>query len=320
MVRKVAVLTSGGDAPGMNAALRAVVRAAIYRDWNVVGIRRGYAGLLEEDYLPLFRRSVGGIIHRGGTMLRTARSPEFKELIHQKHALDFLERIHVDGLIVIGGDGSLQGAASLAAQGLPTVTIPATIDNDMAGTEDTIGFDTAVNTIVHAVNAIRDTAFSHERIAVIEVMGRSRGHLALTAAAACGAEAVLVPELPVSMDALVERLQTCRYNGKHDGIVIVAEGAAKGADVAQAISERTAFEPSVTVLGYIQRGGAPSAHDSILASRLGAAAVTALEGNDTAHLIASRAQNIVAVPYAELSQTKRELDMELYQLVHELSM
>lgn len=303
----------------MNAAIRAVVRAAIYRDWNVVGIRRGYAGLLEEDFQPLFRRGVGGIIHRGGTMLRTARCREFKEHAVRERALGFLRRIDVEMLVVIGGDGSMAGAAGLAEMGLPTVTIPATIDNDMAGTDLTIGFDTAVNTIVSSVNAIRDTAYSHERIAVVEVMGRHAGHLALAAGVACGAEAALIPELPVEMDVLIERLESGRFAGKKHGIVLVAEGAMRGADVVRELEARTTYEPSLTVLGYIQRGGAPSARDNILAAKMGEMAVSALEAGARGELIGLHGAELVRVPYAETAQYPRKPDMDLYRLMNELS-
>lgn len=303
----------------MNAAIRAVVRAAIYRDWNVVGIRRGYAGLLEEDFLPLFRRGVGGIIHRGGTMLRTARCAEFKEREARERAISFLRRIDVEALVVIGGDGSMAGAAGLTELGFPTVTLPATIDNDMAGTDLTIGFDTAVNTIVSAVNAIRDTAYSHERIAVVEVMGRHAGHLALAAGVACGAETALIPELPVDMDVLIERLESGRFAGKKHGVVLVAEGAMRGADVVRELEERTTYEPSLTVLGYIQRGGAPTAQDNILAAKMGELAIGALEAGAEGELIGARGAELVRVPYAETAQYPRKPDMDLYRLMYELS-
>lgn len=319
MAKKIAVLTSGGDAPGMNAAIRAVVRAAIYRDWNVVGVRRGYAGLLEEDFVPLFRRSVGSIIHRGGTMLRTARCPEFKEEKQKLRGIDFLQRINVDMLVVIGGDGSMAGARSLAELGFPTVTVPATIDNDMIGTDETIGFDTAVNTAVSAVNCIRDTAASHERIAIVEVMGRHGGHIALHTAAACGAEAVLIPERPVDIKALIRKLEDCRYSGKRDSIVIVAEGAMKGQELADILREKTPYKPSLTVLGYIQRGGAPTAHDSLLASRFGETAVAALEAGTKGALVATNQSRIEVIPYDQISTDKRTPNLDLLRLIDELS-
>lgn len=320
MATKLAVLTSGGDAPGMNAALRSVVRAAMYRDWNVIGIERGFAGLLEEDFRPLFRRSVGGIIHRGGTMLRTARCEAFATAEGQRRAVAFLQRIGVDRVIVIGGDGSMAGARALAQAGMPTVTIPGTIDNDMAGTEYTIGFDSAINTAMQAVNMIRDTAYSHERIAIVEVMGRHSGHIALETAAACGAEFVLVPELPFHMDDLTEKLRRCRYGGKKHGIIIVAEGVMSGYELAERLRQATEYEPSITVLGYIQRGGAPSAFDVTTASRMGELAVDMAAAPEAGHLIAVRNHRIVAVPYEEIDGAKRGLDMELYQLIDELSM
>ncbi len=319
MARKLAVLTSGGDAPGMNAAIRSVVRTAINRDWNVVGVRRGYAGLIEEDFIPLFRRSVGGIIHRGGTMLRTARCPEFQEEEYQLQALDFLYRINTDMLVVIGGDGSMAGAKALSEHGFATVAIPGTIDNDMIGTDETIGFDTAVNTAVEAVNVIRDTAFSHERIAVVEVMGRNSGHIALRTAAACGAEAVLIPEVPVDINGLIQKLESCRYSGKKHGIIIVAEGAMKGYDLVKILQESTEYEPSITVLGYIQRGGAPTAHDSLLGSKMGEMAVEALATGMDGALIAMDGCTIRPIPYDELSAEKREPEWNLLRLVDELS-
>lgn len=319
MAKKMAVLTSGGDAPGMNAAIRAVVRSAIQRDWNVIGVQRGYAGLGDEDVRPLFRRSVGGIIHRGGTILRTARYPEFQERETQLRALDYLHRLRVDMLVVIGGDGSMAGARALSELGMPTVTIPGTIDNDMAGTDETIGFDTAVNTAVHAVNCIRDTAASHERIAIVEVMGRHSGHIALHTAAACGAEVVLIPEQPIDMDCVISKLESCRYSGKRDGIIVVAEGAMRGDDLVRELRDRTRYEPSLTVLGYIQRGGAPTAHDSLLACRLGDAAVEALAKGSQGALIGTHQGQIRVLPYAEISVQKRMPDVDLLRIVDELS-
>ena len=317
--KRIAVLTSGGDAPGMNAAIRAVVRQGIYHNLEVVGVVRGYQGLINGKFKPLRIGSVAGIISRGGTVLKTARSEEFKTEQGFGKAISNLKQNNIDALIVIGGDGSMQGAQKISDAGIPTVVIPATIDKDMKGTEYTLGFDTALNTILEAVNKIRDTTFSHDRVAIIEVMGRQSGQLALMAGIACGAEAVLIPEVPFDLDKVSAGLIKSYKRGKQYSIIIVAEGAGKGADVAAQIAERTSFSPCVTVLGYIQRGGNPSATDNIFGSRMGSVAVASVLAGQTNCLTSVQAGKVVAIPYEQTSHERFLVDESLQELVHVLA-
>ncbi len=319
MVKKLAVLTSGGDAPGMNAAIRAVVRKAIFHGLEVVGVRRGYAGLLANDLAPMDLGSVADIIHRGGTILRTARCEEFKTREGQAHALDNLRAAGVEGLVVIGGDGSFRGAQALYEQGLLTIGVPGTIDNDIAGSDLTIGFDTAVNTAVSAIDRIRDTATSHDRTYVIEVMGRLSGHLALSAGLAAGAESILVPESPLAWDEICERLKRGHSRGKLHSIILVCEGAGSGMQVGEFIRECTGFETRVTVLGHIQRGGSPTAQDRILASQMGAESVDLLRSGQGGLMVAWKNGRLVSLPILEALQQSQELDLRLLQLSEILS-
>lgn len=314
MVKRIAVLTSGGDAPGMNAAIRAVVRKGIHHGFEVFGVQRGYEGVIQGDFNLMNYHSVGGIIQHGGTVLKTARSEAFKTAEGFDIALEQLKNHYIDYLIVIGGDGSMAGAVKLAEAGIATMVIPGTIDNDMPGTEYTIGFDTALNTVLDAVNKIRDTAASHERVAIVEVMGRSAGHIALMAGLACGAEAILLPEEPLNMDTICERLVQSHKRGKLYSIILVAEGVAKGYDIASQISSKTEFQPHVTVLGYIQRGGSPTATDNIMASRMGAAAVDCLLQDQVNQLVAWQQGNIVTLPYDVAVKTKHGIDLSVYHL------
>jgi 6-phosphofructokinase 1 len=312
--QSIAVLTSGGDAPGMNAAIRAVIRKGIYHGFSVYGVLRGYQGLIGGEFIPLQLNSAAGIIHQGGTMLKTARSEAFKTPEGFNVAVRQLRDKGIDVLVVIGGDGSMAGAAKFAAEGIKTIVIPATIDNDMPGTDYTIGFDTAVNTILEAVNKIRDTAASHERVAVVEVMGRHSGQLALEAGLACGAEAVLIPEVPTNMDAVCQGLIQSHKRGKLYSIVIVAEGAGKAYAVAEEIRTRTPFSAHVTVLGYIQRGGSPSATDNIAASRMGALAVDCIVDGRYNCLIAQQQAGLVAIDYEQAWKIKRGIDLAEHEL------
>jgi 6-phosphofructokinase 1 len=318
MIQKIGVLTSGGDAPGMNAAIRGVTRYALEHGILVEGILRGYEGLLRQESIPLDRRSVGTVIHRGGTMLRTARSDEFKQLEAQRQAVDFLKSKDIDALIVIGGDGSMKGAQCLSKLGMPTITIPGTIDNDMPGTQYTLGFDTAVNTVLESVNKIRDTASSHERVAVIEVMGRHSGFIALYSGMACGAEIVLVPEHEVSLQDVCDHLNESHKQKKRSSIVIVAEGAMDGADVRDYIKAHTYLEPNLTVLGYVQRGGAPSAFDAIMGGLFAKKAVDSLLAGTVNVVIGLLERRLVATPYTETDNLQFGIDDKMYQLVHEL--
>ncbi len=315
MIHKIGVLTSGGDAPGMNAAIRGVTRYAIQKGLTVEGILRGYAGLLSHETRPLDRRDVGEIIHRGGTMLRTARCLEFMEKDVQKEAAQYLRSLDIDALVVIGGDGSMKGAQALSQLGIPTITIPGTIDNDMMGTQYTVGFDTTINTVLSSVNKIRDTAYSHERVAVVEVMGRHAGFIALYAGMAAGAEAVLVPEHPMELSDLCAHLEESHRMKKMSSIVIVAEGAARSTDVVKYIREHTYLEPNLTVLGYVQRGGAPSAYDSIMAGLFAQKAVDSLLAGTYNCVVGLLDSRIVATPYTEAEHLKFSIDENMYQLV-----
>lgn len=301
-VGKLAVLTSGGDAPGMNAAIRAIVRRALYEGLSVVGIRRGFAGLVDLDLEPLSAGSVGDIIHRGGTVLRTARSDVWKKDDSARRlAVEGLRALAVDGAVVIGGDGSMRGAAALDEAGMPTVGVPASIDHDLPGTGRAIGFDTAVNTVVEALDRIRDTATAHDRTFVIEVMGRASGQIALAAGLAGGAESVLLPEIAISLDEVVERVLRGRERGKRYSLVVVAEGAGKAFQVAAYVEQHTGFETRVTVLGHLQRGGNPTAADRLLASRLGAAAVECLLAKRRGVMLGVQGERIVEVPFQEVA-------------------
>ena len=317
------ILTSGGDAPGMNAAVRAIVRRGWGLGLETIGIRRGYAGLIEGDVLPLSPRDVGGIIEFGGTTLHTARCPAFLTEEGRRRALETIAREGFDALIVIGGEGSLQGARWLAGQGVNVVGIPASIDNDIEGTDLAIGVDTAVNTVVWALNRIRDTALAHERVFLVEVMGRESGYIALMGGLAGGAELVLVPEVEVSLEELAQRVSALYRKGKHHSIVVVAEGVtarlgSTGA-IANFIRERTGLEVRVTVLGHLQRGGSPTATDRILASRFGACAAEDVKTGTFGHMVAWRKGEVVRVPLEAVGRKRVAIDLRLYELVHQLA-
>jgi 6-phosphofructokinase 1 len=318
-MRKIGVLTSGGDAPGMNAAIRAVVRKAIYHGLEVAGVRRGYTGLISGDIVPMDLGSVGDIIHRGGTILQTARCDEFRTEEGQNKAVEMFRQHNIDGLVVIGGDGSFRGAKILSDKGIPTIGIPGTIDNDIPCTDYTIGFDTAVNTVIDAVDKIRDTATSHERTYVIEVMGRNAGDIALMAGVAVGAENVLVPEAKYDIAAIVEKLKRGAARGKKHSLLLVAEGAGKGFAIGEVIRELTGWDTRVTVLGHIQRGGSPTAFDRMLASKMGAKAVDLLLAGDQAKMVGVIGGNVVATDITEALNTPRQPDMSLYELAGVLS-
>mgnify|MGYP005904912833 CR=1 FL=1 len=313
-MERLAVLTSGGDAPGMNAAVRSVVRTALDKGKEIYGIYRGYAGLLEDDMVPLRSSSVSGIVLHGGTMLKTARCRSFFEEENQEKGAAILRRRGIGGLIVIGGDGSVQGAEKLSKLGIPTVTIPGTIDNDMHGTDETIGHDTAVNAVVSAVSRIRDTASAHNRAAIIEVMGRFAGNIALDAGLACGAEYILVPEVPFSREKLARSLKKQMEAGRTNSIIICAEGADDGRSLGEWLTERTDIDICTTILGFIQRGGQPSARDGILGSILGAAAVKALLEGETGALAGMKGGRIRLISYEEAKKEKKGFHKERYAL------
>ncbi|CAM3153533.1 6-phosphofructokinase [Filibacter tadaridae] len=317
-MKKIAVLTSGGDAPGMNAAVRAVVRKAIFEKLEVAGVYNGYQGLIEGRMELLQLGSVGDIIQRGGTMLRSARCPEFKTVEGRKKALDQLESNGIEGLVIIGGDGSFRGALELTALGFPCVCVPATIDNDINGTQFTIGFDTALNTVIDAIDKIRDTATSHERTFIIEVMGRNAGHLALWAGLAGGAETVLIPEEKYEIPAIVDRLKSGTDRGKKHSIIIVAEGVMSANELAELLLQQ-GIETRVSVLGHIQRGGSPSARDRVIASQYGARAVEMLKEGRGGVAIGIRNHQVIDYNLIDVFEKSDVMDIAMYKLSKELS-
>ncbi|MDG4656531.1 6-phosphofructokinase [Ectobacillus antri] len=318
-MKRIGVLTSGGDSPGMNAAIRAVVRKAIYHDLEVYGIYHGYSGLIAGQIEKLELGSVGDIIHRGGTKLYSARCPEFKTLEGQMKGIEQLKKFGIEGLVVIGGDGSYQGAKKLTEHGFPCVGVPGTIDNDIPGTDFTIGFDTALNTVIDAIDKIRDTATSHERTYVIEVMGRHAGDIALWAGLAGGAETILVPEANYDMEDVIARLKRGHERGKKHSIIIVAEGVGSAVDFSKKLEAATDLETRVTVLGHVQRGGSPSATDRVLASRLGARAVELLMEGRGGRCVGIQNNKIVDHDIIEALAQKHTIEMDMYQLSKELS-
>jgi 6-phosphofructokinase 1 len=318
-MKRLGVLTSGGDAPGMNAAIRAVVRKCIYHDVEIYGIKYGYQGLIEGNIEKLNVGSVGDIIQRGGTKLYSARSLEFKTEEGQQKAIEQLKKFGIEGLIVIGGDGSFRGAQKLTEKGFPCIGVPGTIDNDIPGTDFTIGFDTALNTIIEAIDKIRDTATSHERTYVIEVMGRNAGDLALWAGLADGAETILIPEKQDDFDEVINRLKRGIERGKKHSIIIVAEGVGSGIEFGDKIKQATDLETRVTVLGHIQRGGSPTAADRVLASRLGAKAVDLLLEGKAGRMVGIQNNKLVDYDITEILSYKHGIDEGMYQLSKELS-
>src|SRR5215211_4480169 len=310
LVMRIGILTSGGDAPGMNAAVRAVARTAFFRGWEVMGIWAGYRGLLEGRIYPMDRRRLGGIIHRGGTVLGTERSPEFATAEGQRSAAGKLAEAEVEGLVVIGGNGSLAGGQKLAELGVKVVGIPASIDNDVWGTDLAIGVDTALNTALEAIDRIKDTASSHRRAHVVEVMGRDCGYLALMSALAGGAEVAVVPEVELKPEDLLRFIRKAYEQGKSHFIVVVAEGAPFTAEEVHDYVNGVegAYDSRLTVMGHIQRGGNPTASDRILASRLGHAAVEALVAGDHGKMMGVRGQRIERVPLEEVAGKSRPLD------------
>jgi len=319
-LKKIGIITSGGDAPGMNAAIRAVVRYGIKKGLEVYGIKRGYAGLLDEDIEPLTFASVGGIMERGGTILRSSRCPEFVRKETRAEAAEILRRHGIEGLVVIGGEGSLHGAMFLEdEQKIPVVGIPGTIDNDIALTDMSIGVDTCLNTVVDAIQKLKDTASSHERAFIIEVMGRSSGYIATVSGLVTGAEAIIVPELPVNYEELGNKLLEERERGKINCIVVVAEGAASAYTVARHLEHRIGYETRITILGHIQRGGSPTSFDRLLASRMGVAAVDALLRGETSVMTALNGGEITTPRLDEVLKEKKKLDMGLLDLAGLLS-
>ncbi len=321
MLKRVGLLTSGGDAPGMNAAIRAVVRAGLAQGWEMRGIRRGFAGLLAEEIRLLGARDVGGIIHLGGTILGTARCPEFKTPEGIRQAVRVLEKHRIDALVVIGGNGSQKGSHALFCEGVPVVGVASTIDNDLVGSDITIGVDTALNVALEAIDRLKTTASSHNRAFLVEVMGRDCGYLALMAGIAGGAEAVVIPEVPVSPEAVAEAIREAYERGKPHAIVVVAEGAPYNAQrLAEYFQrEHLGYELRVTVLGHVQRGGAPSAFDRVLGTTLGAGAVAALARGETGVLVGQRKGEVVTTPLSEVVGKHKPLDPKLFELARVLA-
>jgi len=319
-IRKIGVLTSGGDAPGMNAAIRAVVRASVYHNLECTGIYRGYEGLIEGDFKNLNARSVKNIINRGGTLLKSARSKFFLSKEVLLIAYNNLKNEGIDSLVTIGGDGTFAGASVFSNEfDIPIIGIPGTIDNDISGTDFTIGYDTALNTVVEAIDKIRDTANSHNRLFLVEVMGRDAGDIALNAGIGAGAEEILIPEQDMGRLRLIESLKKSKKSGKTSSIIVVSEGDQIGKNIfklASYIEEKlTGYEVRVTVLGHIQRGGSPSCFDRVLASRLGVKAVDALIDNQKNVMIGIRHNKLICVPFIEtLNKTSKELDLELIRV------
>lgn len=317
-MKRIAVLTSGGDAPGMNAAIRAVVRKAHYHGVEVYGIYHGYEGFINGKLEKLELGSVGDIIHRGGTRLYSSRCPEFKEEKYRIEGINKMKEHGIEGLIVIGGDGSFRGAMDLIKLGFPCVGVPATIDNDIPGTDYTIGFDTAINTVVQAIDKIRDTATSHENSFIVEVMGRDAGDIALWAGLAAGAESIIIPEHNFDKQDIINRLQRGVARGKKHSIIIVAEGVMSGSELAKILKDE-GIETRVSVLGHIQRGGSPSARDRVVASRLAARAVEVLINGGNQRAVGIRNHEVIDYDLLEAFTSEHKAEMSLYTLSKELS-
>lgn len=318
-MNKIGVLTSGGDAPGMNAAIRAVVRAGIAKGMEVVGIYRGYNGLINGDVKPLTVRSVSDVIHHGGTLLYTARCKEFRfEEGLQKAKKTCIEH-GIEGIVVIGGDGSFRGAADLSARGIPCVGIPGTIDNDISMSEYTIGYDTAMNTAMEMVDKLRDTSQSHDRCSVVEVMGRNAGYIAVNTGVACGATYIIVPEIPWSIDEVCDKIKRTRETGKHHFIIVVSEGVGNSGEIAKQIERNTGVESRATILGHVQRGGSPTIRDRVAASELGYYAVQLLLNGKGNRVVGLQKNQIVDYDIQEALSMKKPFEYDLYKIADEIS-
>ncbi len=319
-IKRIAVLTSGGDAPGMNAAIRAVARTGINCGLEVLGVYRGYNGLIHDDMFEMNLRSVSDIIHRGGTMLYTARSPEFRTEEGMQKAIENCRKRGIDGVVVIGGDGSFRGAQDLTRRGLPCIGIPGTIDNDISCCEHTIGYDTALNTCMDSIDKLRDTAQSHDRCSVVEVMGRRAGYLALNVGIACGATSILVPEVPFDFDKdIIDRMNATSKTQKKHFIIIVAEGVGGALKMAKAIEERTGIETRATILGHVQRGGSPTLRDRVLASQMGNEAVKLLLQGKSNRVVTIQNDRIIDYDIEEALAMKKPFDLDVYKIAHEIS-
>ncbi len=318
-MKTIGVLTSGGDAPGMNAAIRSVVRTAISLGMNVKGIRRGYNGLIEGDIIDLDARSVSDVINKGGTALYTARSPRFKTQEGVNEAVENCKKFGIDGIVVIGGDGSFRGARDLSNSGIPCIGVPATIDNDISSTDYTIGFDTAMNTAMEMVDKIRDTAQSHDRCSVVEVMGRHAGELALQTGIAVGATAILVPEVEVDIEAVINKIIETQKTGKKHFIIVVAEGVGGVEELSKKIETATGIETRATILGHVQRGGNPTVRDRVRATQMANAAVHLLNKGIGNRVVAYKNGKIVDFDIFEALNMKKSLDFETFRIANETS-
>lgn len=318
-MKTIAILTSGGDAPGMNAVIRSVVRTAIYNDLKVLAIKEGYNGLIKGDIETMTLSSVADIIHRGGTILRTARSDEFMTEEGINQALEVIKKFKIDAIVVLGGDGTLRGARELARRGIKIIGVPCTIDNDLGYTDYTIGFLTAVETAVSAISKLRDTSESHGRAIVLQVMGRNCGDIALYSGIAGGAESIVIPEVKLDTDAIIKKIQNGRKRGKKHHIIVAAEGALDAYELARNIEEKGAIETRVTVLGYVQRGGVPTVQDRILASDFGYEAVNLLLSGKSGLALGYRSGKIIEVDIDEALETKKAFDKDQLKMVDILS-
>jgi 6-phosphofructokinase 1 len=319
MIKKIGVLTSGGDAPGMNAAVRAVVRTALSKGMEVYGIRRGYVGLISGDIFQMDERSVSDIIHRGGTVLYTARCPEFRTEEGVEKARAKCEELGIEGLVVIGGDGSFRGAADLSAKGVLCVGIPGTIDNDIACTDYTIGFDTAMNTAMEMVDKLRDTSQSHDRCSVVEVMGRGAGHIAVNTGIACGATDIITKEVPYDIDKIAKVMLEKKSKGKQHFVVIVAEGIGHSQEIATMLQEKTHIETRATILGHVQRGGNPTLRDRVEATRMGYYAVELLEQGIGNRVVGIKDSKLVDYDIQEALQMSKPYDEKLHHIAEQIA-
>ncbi len=314
----IGILTSGGDSPGMNAAIRSVVRTAINRNIIPLGVIKGYNGLLENNYRVMTAKCVSNISKQGGTILYTARCMEFYEVRHRQKAYEHAIKVGLDGLIVIGGDGSYNGAKALSELGLPCIGIPGTIDNDIACTEYTIGYDTAMNTVVDLVDKLSDTSQSHHRCSVVEVMGRYAGHVALNTGIACGATQIITKEVPIEIEEVAKRILKAKQKGKEHFIIIISEGVGNSEKIAEKIHELTGIDSRATILGHVQRGGAPSLRDRVIASEMGNYAVALLDKGIGKRVIAMKDNKIVDYDIQEALSMKKSLDIKLYDVMCEI--